>query len=252
MNGFILAAGFGKRMGDLTLNLPKPLLPFKNRPLIDYSLFLLHRAGVRECVINLHYLGGKIRDHLEGFPHFPIHFSEEDPILGTAGGIRTGLSFFSNPDDSMIVTNPDTLMIPTEQDLKLLKDFTSGSLLMLKPKSPDSKETGFQLQARDAGDFPVSTPGLIQSNRPNGSFYYYIGLSVLDPKIVSHLHPGKLAELGPIFTDPQNHSNLSGAIFGGEIVDLGTRTSYEKALAAELPPGYPEQEWLSFIKTWEN
>ncbi|MEQ9364485.1 MAG: NTP transferase domain-containing protein, partial [Leptospirales bacterium] len=86
MKAFILAAGFGKRMGELTANRPKPLLPLSGQPLIVYTLFQLHRWGVTEAMINLHYLGEQIEAALRNFPHFPLRYSHESRLLGTAGG----------------------------------------------------------------------------------------------------------------------------------------------------------------------
>ena len=60
----LLAAGFGERMRPLTLTAPKPLLQVGGRALIDWHLTALARAGVREVVINLSWLGAQIRAHV--------------------------------------------------------------------------------------------------------------------------------------------------------------------------------------------
>ena len=61
MKAMVLAAGRGERMRPLTDTLPKPLLSVGGRPLIAWHLAALARAGIREVVINLSWLGEKLR-----------------------------------------------------------------------------------------------------------------------------------------------------------------------------------------------
>jgi mannose-1-phosphate guanylyltransferase len=85
----ILAAGFGTRLAPLTDDRAKAMVPFLNRPLLDYNLDWLARLGFREVVINLHHLPDTVRD---AYPRhrqdIDIRFSVEEKILGTAGGPR--------------------------------------------------------------------------------------------------------------------------------------------------------------------
>ena len=57
----LLAAGRGERMRPLTDTVPKPLLEVHGRPLIVWHLAALARAGIREVVINLSWLGAQLR-----------------------------------------------------------------------------------------------------------------------------------------------------------------------------------------------
>src|SRR5437868_14840055 len=60
----VLAAGLGVRMRPLTDRMPKPLVPVAGRPLLDHVLDKLAEAGVREAVVNVHYLPDQIIDHV--------------------------------------------------------------------------------------------------------------------------------------------------------------------------------------------
>ncbi|MBZ0123753.1 MAG: nucleotidyltransferase family protein, partial [Roseovarius sp.] len=85
----IFAAGFGTRMGALTAERPKPLLPVAGRPLIDRALALARDAGTGRIVVNLHYKAEMLRQHLAGSGAI---LSEEMPeILETGGGLRAAL-----------------------------------------------------------------------------------------------------------------------------------------------------------------
>lgn len=90
----ILAAGRGERMRPLTDHTPKPLLQVGGRSLIEWHLINLARAGVREVVINLSWLGSKISTALGDGSRWGlvIHYSDEDDNpLETGGGIFRAL-----------------------------------------------------------------------------------------------------------------------------------------------------------------
>lgn len=85
----IFAAGFGTRMGALTADRPKPMIPVAGRPLIDHALEVGQAAGCAPMVVNLHYLGDRIAAHLRGRG---VRLAwERDRILDTGGGLRAAL-----------------------------------------------------------------------------------------------------------------------------------------------------------------
>ena len=84
----LFAAGYGRRMGALTADRPKPLVPVAGRPLIDHALALADGAGAERRVANLHYRPEALARHLEARG---VALSWEDPILETGGGLRAAL-----------------------------------------------------------------------------------------------------------------------------------------------------------------
>ncbi len=88
----ILAAGHGTRLEPLTANRAKGVVPFLNRPLLDYTLDWLRRCGFDEVVINLHHQAHTI-EGLYGGEALGIRltYSYEEALLGTAGGPRAVL-----------------------------------------------------------------------------------------------------------------------------------------------------------------
>jgi NDP-sugar pyrophosphorylase family protein len=56
MKAFILAAGLGTRLRSLGLDVPKVMVPIGGKPLLEHHLELFRRQGIREIIINLHYL----------------------------------------------------------------------------------------------------------------------------------------------------------------------------------------------------
>jgi mannose-1-phosphate guanylyltransferase len=84
----VLAAGMGTRIAGA--GVPKPLLRFEGRPLIEWNLVWLAASGVRNVWVNLHHRGAEIRAALGDGARFGVrlHYAHEPHILGTAGGWR--------------------------------------------------------------------------------------------------------------------------------------------------------------------
>jgi N-acetyl-alpha-D-muramate 1-phosphate uridylyltransferase len=94
MKAMVLAAGRGERMRPLTDTVPKPLLRVGGRSLISWHLEALARAGFREVVVNLSWLGEQLRAALGDGSRFgvSIRYSDEGPVaLETGGGILRAL-----------------------------------------------------------------------------------------------------------------------------------------------------------------
>jgi MurNAc alpha-1-phosphate uridylyltransferase len=91
----ILAAGRGERLRPLTDTTPKPMLRVRGQPLIERHVTGLARAGISRIVINLCWLGARIRDYLGDGARYGvtiIYSDEQPPALETAGGIIRALA----------------------------------------------------------------------------------------------------------------------------------------------------------------
>src|SRR3954469_23766562 len=118
---FVLAAGMGERMRPLTDNCPKPLLTVAGETMLDRTLEALVEAGVEDVVVNTHYLGQMIADHLKNRKHPRITFSHEAELLDTGGGVKKMLKFFGN--EPFYVLNADVLWTNgKESTLKVMAD----------------------------------------------------------------------------------------------------------------------------------
>ena len=85
---FILGAGFGKRLRPITDERPKPMAEVNGECLIDSTIDQLKNEGVNELVVNTHYRGQQLADHLKRRTDVQIHISHEEEILNTGGGIK--------------------------------------------------------------------------------------------------------------------------------------------------------------------
>jgi len=86
----ILSAGLGTRLRPLTDNIPKVMVPFLGKPLLEYHLEQFKNHGVRDFFINIHYLSEKIMEYFGDGSAWgvTINYSLEKDILGTAGGVK--------------------------------------------------------------------------------------------------------------------------------------------------------------------
>ncbi len=112
----IMAAGYGSRLQNLTREKPKSLLKIDGYTLLDIQIRKLQKIGIRKIIINLHYFGKIIQEHLKenSYSNVEIIYSEEPEILGTGGGIAQAEKYFK--DETIIVVNSDIISDISLQD----------------------------------------------------------------------------------------------------------------------------------------
>lgn len=113
LSAVIMAGGFGTRLRPLTDDLPKPMLPLGNRPLLELTIDRLRDAGIRRVHLTTHYLADAITDHFGDGRAFDVDITyvAEDRPLGTAGGLKR----VAPNDEPLLVINGDIL---TEVDFR--------------------------------------------------------------------------------------------------------------------------------------
>ncbi len=112
-----MAAGLGTRLKPLTYEVPKPMVPVANRPIMEHILSLLERHDLRQVIANLHWYPETIRDRFGDGSGLGIEltYSHEEQLLGTAGGVRNVREFFG--PEPFLVMAADAL---TDIDLAAL------------------------------------------------------------------------------------------------------------------------------------
>lgn len=107
----MLCAGFGTRLGDLTRERPKPLLPLGDDALIGHTLRHLAALGFTDVAINLHFMPELIEGHVGDGSRYgvAVRYAREPALLGTAGAVRN-LAAFLGADDNFLVLYGDLLL----------------------------------------------------------------------------------------------------------------------------------------------
>src|SRR5688572_17222439 len=118
MKAMVLCAGYGTRLGDLTREMPKPMLPLEGHPLVAYILGNLKRHGFNRIAINLHFKPEVIRNYLgDGTAQgMEFHYSHEQALLGTAGGLKNCEAYFRS-EPAFLVQYGDVI---TDQDFSAM------------------------------------------------------------------------------------------------------------------------------------
>ena len=132
MKAIILAGGIGKRLRPITDYVPKPLVPLKNAPIIEWQIKYLKKFGVDELIVCTGYKTEMIQHFLSMKDNFgiKIRFSIEKSPLGTGGAIKQAGKLIK--DESFFVINGDII---TDIDLKkLLKKPNSIAAIELRTK----------------------------------------------------------------------------------------------------------------------
>lgn len=117
MKAIIPVAGAGTRLRPHTYTRPKPLIPVAGKPILGFIMDQLVQAGIREFVLVIGYLGGKIRQFVENrYPDLDVHFVYQEERLGLGHAIWEARQHFEQDKEVFIVLG-DTIF---EADLKNL------------------------------------------------------------------------------------------------------------------------------------
>lgn len=214
MKAIILSAGRGERMRPLTEHLPKPLLLVNNKPLLQYHIEALCRAGIKDLVINHALMGEMIEDYFGDGHNFNINISysaEGNVPLETGGGIRHALPLLG--DEPFIVVNGD---IWTDYDFCSLPGEPEGQAHLVLVSNPSHHPEGdFCLQ----GDYV----------REGGEDKYtYSGIGVYRPSLFTGIEMTSFP-LAPLLRSAMRAELLSGELYRGEWLDIGTPERLEIA-----------------------
>lgn len=207
MKAMILAAGRGERLRPLTDTLPKPLLAVGEYCLIEWHIRRLSQAGIRDIIINISYLGNKIREHLADGSRYgvKISYSEEpDPALETGGGIFNALTTLGT--EPFIVVNGD---VWTDYPFEQLSPTQALAHLVLVENPPHHPE----------GDFLLQGAKVVAEGQ--GSRYTYSGIAVFQAALFAECLPGRFP-LAPLLRNAISLGRVSGVLFTGQWQDIGT------------------------------
>lgn len=201
----IFTAGFGTRMGALTRETPKPMLPLAGRPMVDHAIGLLRGAGVERIVANTHYLPDRIEPHLTGRGVQVLH---EDPILETGGGLRAALPVLGTAP--VITMNPDAAWLGPNP-VRFLRDTWSEDMRALLVLVPLANA----IATSSSGDFSLEQ-GKIRRTGP----WVYSGLQMLKTDRLAEIE-GDAFSLNAYWDLLASDGALHGVAYPGTWCDIG-------------------------------
>jgi NDP-sugar pyrophosphorylase family protein len=227
----ILAAGHGTRLAPLTNTRAKAVVPFLNRPLLDYSLEWLRRCGFREVVVNLHHLPETVsrlyRDDAASFG-LEVHFSIEDRILGTAGGPRKVVDRLG---DRVLIVNGD---VATTLSIGVLWGHhqESGALATMALHAGPRAQDHPGIQVDDHGAV-VHIPGVGTGRKADvgaadGAAGCFTGIHIVERGVIELAPEGVFCGIvDPLYGSLlEDGLPLHGSVVPGSWYEIGTLQSY--------------------------
>lgn len=218
----ILAAGRGTRMRPITDTTPKPLLTVRGKPLIEWHLEALARAGVREVVINTAWLEDRIVAVLGDGARWglTIRYSMEGRdhggALETAGGIAKALPLLvDHPDDAFWLVSGDIYAPDFRFDAPAVARFADGAAwahLWLVANPP----------YHPGGDFGLDDASGLALAGVDGPRWTYANLALCRAALVATVAPGTRCALGPLLFAAMRDQHISAEVYAGAWENVGT------------------------------
>jgi len=213
MRAMILAAGRGERMRPLTDSTPKVMLAVGGRPLIEWHLEKLARAGVDSVVINHAWLGEQIEQRLGDGRRFglDIIYSAEQRALESAGGIANALPLIGA--EPFLAVNGDVFT-----DL----DFTALVPHLARLNAPGPLAHLILVdnpEHNPEGDFVLAGETVTSSGAARLTFS---GIGLYHPALFRDVPRGHPARLAPLLRTAMDQQLVSGERYAGLWIDVGT------------------------------
>lgn len=227
----MLAAGLGTRLQPITRHRAKPAVPVAGKALIVRVLEWLQREGIRDVVVNLHYLPASITGIVGDGTQLGLHvrYSWEREILGSAGGPRLALSLWPDHQGPCLITNGDTLtdfplapMVAAHAAARA--DGALVTMAVVRNVRPDHYN-GLRLDA-DSRVLAFVPKGHTEET------WHFIGVQVVEPRVFEAIPMGTAAEtVAGVYRDLVEHQ--PGAVRAHRVdatfLDVGTPGDYIEA-----------------------
>lgn len=227
LKAVIMGGGQGSRLRPLTCQLPKPLVPVCNKPVMGYCLDLLRRHGVTHVYVTLHYLADEVIAHFGSGSEFDMrmHYNVEQEPLGTAGSVGLLRDLL---DNTFFVLSGDAL---TDCDLQAALEFhkknaAKATLILTRVTNP--LEFGVVITEDDGRVvrfLEKPTWGEVFSDTINTGIY------IIEPEVLGLIPSGAAFDFSQdLFPSMlKNNMPIYGYIAEGYWCDVGSLEKYQEA-----------------------
>ena len=221
----ILAGGDGSRLRPLTYEMPKVLLPIKNKPLLEYLINQLRASNIKDLIICTNKEGHNIKEKFSDGSRFDVNLTYAlDNNLGTGGALVTAHELIKS--SPFIVVHGD---VYSEIDFKELVGFhqQSGSIVTMVLKAvPETREYG---QISLKGNFVT---GFFNGEKKGRSNLINSGIYVCSQEVFKYFPAKKVFNFEDVIAKLVQERQVGGYVFDGLWFDVGTTVDYEKLIKA--------------------
>lgn len=229
----VLAAGFGTRLLPLSAELPKPLMPVGDRPLLAHLAARLSRAGFSSFAINVHYLSGEFAGYSSRLESVP-RVIQEPEIRGTAGGVAGARHSFG--DAPILVWNGDVLVDPPVA--ALFAAAGQGLAFVVAPRPLGAGTVGL-----DASGAVVRLRGECFGVEACGGDY--VGVAAIGARVLEQL-PDRGCLIGDVALPLLRAGETVPTVpLHGDWIDIGSVDAYRRANSEWLERKGVGASWVS-------
>jgi MurNAc alpha-1-phosphate uridylyltransferase len=216
LSALIFAAGRGERLQPLTLDTPKPMLYIHDKPILEYHLLKLKKAGFQHVFINHAYLGYKIKHYFGDGSALELkieYLAEPSGGLETGGTLAALMHLKKIKSEYLLTINAD---IFTEycfkQDIELATSI-NGHLVLI-PQSKDYPQASFDLDDK-------------QSIHCQPQKFVFSGIAYYRTKALQNLPLGRFSIRDWLF-EQANNGALTGEVYHGLWQDIGDKERLQR------------------------
>src|ERR671917_1505314 len=246
MQAVVLVGGQGTRLRPITYDIPKALVPLRNRPFIGYMLDFLRGSGLDGAVLSLGYLPDPIQEYLcdkQDLDGFSVDYAVENKTLGTAGGIKNAERYLDG--DTFVVVNGDVL---TGMDLRKAIEIHKASealatITLTSVEDPTAYglvDVDHDMVVRRFIEKPAAdevTTSLVNA-----------GIYVLEPEVLEMIPTGQEVSIErEIFPELQAMGRLRAYVSSSYWRDIGAPRSYLAASPDLLSGAVGDRDGLEFL-----
>lgn len=229
VKALVTAAGLGTRLRPITDTTPKALVPVGGRPMLDYWMDLLAKAGIRDVLINTHHLPEQLREYVAKINRdghagqvFRMHETHEPTLLGSAGTITANRAWADDASDIFIIYSDNLTGADLGEMLKFHRSH-GDPVTMLLFRAAEPKRCGIaELDSQNRIVSFVEKPEEPKSNLANGGIY------VVRADAYREMADMKVFDIG-FHILPRFVGRMRGWEWGGYHLDVGTHQALAQA-----------------------
>ncbi len=215
----VLCGGKGTRLRPYTYTIPKPMLPLGKKPILQYVLSSLARAGITDAYLTVGYLHEQIEAYFGDGKKFglKLHYSVETSVLGTAGSI---IPLMGRMDDTFVVMMGDHL-----------SNLDIAAVIAAHKKSGNIATIALNKKGvpLEYGVADLDADGNVARFRekPIVENYVNTGVYIFEPEIFEFIRPGEDFANNVFPRLIEQGKKIGGFVFTDYWLDIGRTTDYE-------------------------
>ena len=215
-----MAAGLGLRMRPLTNDRPKPLIEVGGKTLLDHAIDRMKQVGVKQILVNVHYKGDMVIDHVKKRRDVEITIQDErEKLLDTGGALKKALPFFDG--EPFFTHNSDSLWLESwgsnlERMARMWDDQAMDCLMLL---AATHSSIGYE----GGGDFAMDSEGhLTRRLAPRLTPFAWPGVQIMHPRLVARSPATDVFSTNKLWDITISEHRLYGIRLDGKWMHIGT------------------------------